>query len=646
MHLQRGVRVDRYTLVEPLGRGGQGSVWKVNDPLDGGVVRALKLIKLGGMDPAAVERARREARAVWGAAHPALVPCRGLFEELSGNLLGLVFDFVAGRSLLEAARDPRMTGRHREAALRQVADALGHVHGLGIVHRDLKPENVQVTEGFWEAPDEAGGVKLLDFGIAAPADNRKGLTAPGMVVGTRAYLAPELLAPGLWLPLVEGFTRDLFAFGVLGWELCCGGHPTGLEGQAPAEAYVDVYRAADAGQRAWPPVGLGGTLGAAVGACLQVDPRRRPPHGMALVAMLGGAAGSGAGVGESRAGVGESRAGVGESRAGEPGSAVRGAAVDVTAPTAVHAVVPEGALSGERAGGSMDPANAPTAVGSSVPTGFASAPTGFASAPTAVARSVPSELASAPTAVAPAAQPAGGTAQGALPAVPPAAPPPPLAQPTQSLARLAWMLALGGVLLAVTGAVLTVALLRGSPRGRQLARPIGSIHMPVLTAPPEPVATEPVATEPVPCCPKNGKCLLRGQACALAPCEDAPLPERDFWVQPLGVAMREGGQFEDGLMEKHPGAELCLRVGEQEASCAPVRRAVNGGVKVRVKTSDLVRGNVEIRVTERGKVIAADRNAPAPEGVLSSALCRGMYLHAGAKESAPVRVSVALQNAP
>src|SRR4051812_35361902 len=136
MQLRAGLRVDRYILVELLGRGGQGAVWKAVDPLDA-AVRALKLIFLEGLDAGAAERARREARAVAKAEHPALVPCRALFEDPAEGIVGLVFDFVPGQSLADAA--PRMSPEHRRAALLQIAVALGHVHGIGLLHRDLKP---------------------------------------------------------------------------------------------------------------------------------------------------------------------------------------------------------------------------------------------------------------------------------------------------------------------------------------------------------------------------------------------------------------------------------------------------------------------------------------------------------------------------
>ena len=100
MQLRPGDQINHYTLLEPLGEGGQGSVWKVHDPREGGVVRALKIVSLAGANPSAFARARREARILAAASHPALVTCHGLFEERDG-VVGLLMDLVQGRSLAD-----------------------------------------------------------------------------------------------------------------------------------------------------------------------------------------------------------------------------------------------------------------------------------------------------------------------------------------------------------------------------------------------------------------------------------------------------------------------------------------------------------------------------------------------------------------
>lgn len=624
MELRPGVRIDRYTLVEPLGRGGQGAVWKVVDPLDG-VVRALKLIELRGLDAATVERARREAKAVAGVTHPALIPCRGLFEELTAGLIGLVFDFVSGTALVEAAKDPRMSPAHREGALRQIASALAHVHGLGMVHRDLKPENVLVSAGFWGAPEAPGGVRLLDFGISAPADNRRGITAPGLVIGTLPYLAPELMAPGLWLPLPEGFSRDLFAFGVLGFELCTGAHPTGLPVEAPVEAFVSAYRAADAGQRPWPPPGVEGALGAALGACLQIDPRRRPLTAAALLDMMGVASAPTV----PRASL----------AAGQP-----------FAPTEVQGALRSGAMQAASTGASGQ-----------VPTGFVTSPTvavshtpgamAYGVAPDGTASSPPGPGQSGGYAMtpsmpgAPGAGPSGGYA--VMPSAPPmpgapgtgpmgsAVVPAPAAPAQRGRSSLPLVIGLlAGVAVAV---VATVMIVRSRPE------PEAPAPVPVAPPPPTPVvetAQEP--SVPVPCCPANGRCPLPDRACVPAPCQDQPLPEQTWWLRPTGMVARgKDGRYTEGMMEAHPRAEVCLRLASGgDEVCSPVRVVGlrDQGPRLEVTTADVLNGQVHVRVVEGGATIANERTVAIRDGLLSSALCKGLMLHVGARDRGPARL--------
>ncbi len=273
--LAPGQNVDRYRLVAPLGSGGQGTVWRVEDPLAPGVLRAAKLLDLAGASAAAAERVRREARALHTLDHPSLVRCHAVFEDLPSHTLGLLLDYVDGESLEVAARRPELDFARRVIVLRHVAAALAYVHGLGVVHRDVKPANVLITRGFWTNPDDPRGVKLVDFGIATSAHDAEGLTRTGHVVGTSGFLAPEQLDPRLGAPQATPAV-DVFALGVLAWDLLAGHHPTGLErGAAPME-YAVVYAAALDGARAWPPTGLPSGLDAVFAPCLALHPSARP----------------------------------------------------------------------------------------------------------------------------------------------------------------------------------------------------------------------------------------------------------------------------------------------------------------------------------------------------------------------------------
>jgi serine/threonine-protein kinase len=285
VQFRTGDRVNHYTLIEPLGEGGQGTVWKVIDPRDGGVVRALKLVSLFGAGPAVFERVVREARILASSKHPALVTCHSFFEEPREGVVGLLMDLVPGRSLADAIETRGLDRGQSIALLGQVAEALAYLHGKGLVHRDLKPANLVLTDDFWEQPTRAGAVKLVDFGIAASADNAAQLTTPGTVIGTLPYLAPELVDPASWGKLA-GPQRDVFALGVLACQLLTYRHPTGLGFDAGMIDFARAYKAAEAGRIVWPPSDVDGSWGVTMSACLALRAAERPADGAAVLALL------------------------------------------------------------------------------------------------------------------------------------------------------------------------------------------------------------------------------------------------------------------------------------------------------------------------------------------------------------------------
>jgi Protein kinase domain len=214
--LAAGHVIGPYTIVRELGRGGMGRVYLATDSRLGRSV-ALKAVapRLTG-DPANRERLRREARAAAGLSHPGICTVYAL-EEYEGDLF-IAAEYVDGQTLRqELLSAPRPAPAEILRTARDVAAALASAHARGIVHRDLKPENVMRTGD--------GRVKILDFGLAradAPDDDPRAIrvTQAGMMVGTPGYMAPEQLSGE------RGDARaDVFAYGVLIYELACGAHP-------------------------------------------------------------------------------------------------------------------------------------------------------------------------------------------------------------------------------------------------------------------------------------------------------------------------------------------------------------------------------------------------------------------------------------
>lgn len=281
MDLAPGARVDRYVLVELLGEGGQGAVWKAEDLLHPGVVRALKLVPLSLSRPNDAERIRREARALARLAHPSLVSSHALFEDLRLGVLGIAMDFVDGASLKSHERDPRLTQRHRFAVLSHIAHALAYVHENGVAHRDLKLDNVLVTKAFWGEPLDAKNVKVVDFGIAKLDSGVQPLTQLDTVIGTLSYLAPEELDPAHFGDRYPP-AADVFAFGLLGWRLFVGEHPTGLPPSATIVNFAAAYLRALTSEAPWPPGAPPGPLGRLLSDCLALQVRQRIPNGQEL----------------------------------------------------------------------------------------------------------------------------------------------------------------------------------------------------------------------------------------------------------------------------------------------------------------------------------------------------------------------------
>ncbi len=225
----------QFKILEPIGAGGMGRVYKVHQPhLDR--VAALKILPPAlAADPEWVERFHREARALARLNHPHIVQVYDFGEaapaaEGQPPLPYLCMEYVDGVNLRQAMQAGSLTAREALAIVPKLCDALQYAHERGVLHRDLKPENILM--------DGEGRVKIADFGLAKfvhqDDDSRSAvtLTQAGARMGTAAYMAPEQIEH----PQDVDHRADIYSLGVVFYEMLTGGLPLGRF-PAPSESH-------------------------------------------------------------------------------------------------------------------------------------------------------------------------------------------------------------------------------------------------------------------------------------------------------------------------------------------------------------------------------------------------------------------------
>ena len=216
-------------IVELLGQGGMGAVYKARQPsLDRFV--ALKILppKSAG-DPGFAERFNREARALARLNHPNIVAVYDFGQ--AGDMPYFLMEYVEGSTLRQVERSYKLTPSNTIAIVMQICEALQFAHDEGVVHRDIKPENILL--------DHKGRVKIADFGIAKVLDQPPqdiALTGAKDVVGTAPYMAPEQLEN----PQNVDHRADIFSLGVVFYELLTGELPLGKFQTPSQKVQIDV----------------------------------------------------------------------------------------------------------------------------------------------------------------------------------------------------------------------------------------------------------------------------------------------------------------------------------------------------------------------------------------------------------------------
>lgn len=204
-------KFSHYELLEAIGDGQFGTVWRANDQRLNRIV-ALKLPHLTDFDEQRRTLFLREARAAAFLEHPNIVQVHGV--ELDGDQPGIISQFIEGQTLYQLLQHQRPGFAETARILATVADAVHHAHEAGVIHRDLKPSNILM--------DVEGQPHVSDFGLAKWIGDQAMLTNPGVVVGTPAYMSPEQARGDSHL---VDRRSDVYSLGVLLYELLTGKPP-------------------------------------------------------------------------------------------------------------------------------------------------------------------------------------------------------------------------------------------------------------------------------------------------------------------------------------------------------------------------------------------------------------------------------------
>lgn len=206
-----GKELHGYQILDFIGKGGHGAVYKAQH-LESGRIVAIKVVLPEHEDDAVLlKRLRQEAAIIRDLRHPHIVPLIEMWEDDYG--ISLVMPYLEGgdlRNLIEQGE--ALSPEELSQILNQICGALDAAHAAQIIHRDIKPENILL--------DQNGNAFLTDFGIAKRMNRQNAITTVGSVIGSPNYLSPEQI-----IGTDVSNRTDVYALGILVYEMLAGEHP-------------------------------------------------------------------------------------------------------------------------------------------------------------------------------------------------------------------------------------------------------------------------------------------------------------------------------------------------------------------------------------------------------------------------------------